>query len=104
VGSYFCCLDRNRTRHATIWSKSVYDSWGSSPIFRYVYSQELLAALRNDDFDGVDFDLLSETGPLAAKDSVLKISGFEAKYRIWENGASTYIHGKGFPALSDPVL
>lgn len=92
MGSYFCGLDRNRTRHPSIWFKFVYNSWSSSPIFRYVYSQELYAALRNDALDGVDSDLLSETGSLAAKGSVLKISGFDAKYRIWENRASTNIH------------
>ena len=71
VGSHVCGFDRNRTRQPSIWIKFVYDSWSSSSIFRYVYSQELLAALRNDDFDGVDSDFLSEIGALVAKDPIL---------------------------------
>ena len=71
MGGYVCCPDRNRARHPSIWIKFVYDSWGSSSIFRCIYSQELLTTLGNDDFDGVDFDLLPETGPLAAKGPVL---------------------------------
>jgi TRAP-type C4-dicarboxylate transport system permease large subunit len=45
VGSHVCGFDRSRTRHPSIWSKFVYDSWGSSPIFRYVYSRSSLPLL-----------------------------------------------------------